>query len=147
MIWTTEGVPEVRFSPIMLLRYMLALSAVTYHLTHAQYAYDYDGGDPCAESPADPDLECQRYTSCTQCADYVTNCYCDDICHYYNDCCPDVEPLSSPVAAVPEENVECQQVLIGGNFGWVSLITSCPEGAGTDSQQNCMNGGKWTCDR
>ena len=129
----------------MILGYLLTIFTVTYYCANAQYYSDYgdyDSNDPCAESPADPALACQRYTSCTQCADSVSNCYCDGVCHYYGDCCPDVEDLSSPVARVPGENVECQKLVVGDTYDWVSVITSCPSGVDLARQQKCGQGGK-----
>lgn len=124
--------------------------------------YDYYGNypsfgkgfeeDPCSENPIDNSLKCNRYTSCTECADTVIACSCHSHCHYYNDCCPDVSPTSTysqqpnniksgEAITLTKDQFECKKRTVN-DFNGIGLmvINRCPAGNSmADEEELCSH--------
>ena len=58
-------------------------------------------------------VDCDERASCEYADEMRRNCYCDDLCHIYDDCCADYDALTIPasdVMTLSRATVSCQRL-------------------------------------
>lgn len=110
------------------------------------YAYvntEMQEEDKCSESPDNNAYRCMRWNSCINCKhlETITNCRCDDMCHYYGDCCPDTHNDTFS-ERLESETFQCVQRLTNNAFTHISVIMACPKSSDVESKRKCQENGE-----
>ena len=59
------------------------------------------------------EVDCDERASCSYADEWRRNCYCDDFCHLYDDCCADYDVMATPasdVMTLSRSTVSCQRL-------------------------------------
>ena len=56
------------------------------------------------------ELDCDERASCSYADEPTRNCYCDDLCHVYDDCCADHDVATSDAASPSRGTTSCQRL-------------------------------------
>ena len=121
----------------------LLTSAVLVHLLatttpHQQHRHD---DKTTTSTVPSTEVDCDERASCSHADELRRNCYCDDLCHIYDDCCADVTTIpTSDVMTLSRGTVSCQRLPdVMTRDVELYVVSRCPSSYNdTDIRRRCQ---------
>jgi len=112
-------------------------------MTTAQQQQPNGRGVMTTNTVSSTEVDCDVRASCSYADELRRNCYCDDLCHIYNDCCADYDAMTTPasdVMTLSRATVSCQRLPDVVTRGTKSYVVSrCPSSYNeTDGRRRCQ---------
>ena len=94
---------------------------------HCDYS-DYSASKPCCDWNCPLEMDMDLYTD---------SCYCDDMCHIFDDCCEGNSINSDKNVAMPNISFDCLYIPSIYNGWFVFIVHTCPGGTKNELQKLC----------
>jgi len=91
------------------------------------------------EMKANTEVDCDERASCRYTDEQRRNCYCDDLCHIYDDCCADHDVTTSKVTTLSGATESCQRLPdVMTSDSELYVVSRCPSSYNdTDVSRRC----------
>jgi len=85
-------------------------------------------------------VDCDERASCRYADERLRNCYCDDLCHIYDDCCADYDVTTTYAATLSRATVSCQRLPDVTTHGTeLYVVNRCPSSyEDADVRRRCL---------